>query len=136
MELYANKRSLNRVTNHEGIKKSSVSKGNVRKNMVKVYHYEPIKCEVPRFVEPEPVDDKAKAKKDKEKDKKDKDKKDDKEKKAKQEAAEVPKTPRIVVEVNDGRSLISDEVFGDDDSSTLSYIDNNQGQILDKKMMS
>lgn len=29
------------MANHEGIKKSVVSSGNVRKNMLKAYHYEP-----------------------------------------------------------------------------------------------
>ena len=63
-ELYVNKRSLNRVPNHEGIKKIRVSSGSVRKNTVKVYHYEPINCEKPKAADKtEPIEDKPKAKK-------------------------------------------------------------------------
>ena len=85
------------MPNHEGIKKTSVSKGNVRKNTVKVYHYEPIKCDLAEFAEsnatsPPVVEDKLKPKKAPEPPKKDtgKDKKDDKDKKGKQEAGSTP----------------------------------------------
>ena len=46
-ELYHKKRSLERVANHEGIKKTSVARGNLRKNIMKAYHYEPYKYSDP-----------------------------------------------------------------------------------------
>ena len=142
-ELYALRRLRQRVANHEGIKKLNLTSGDVKKNAFKIYHYKNAKLDDQINIQVKKTRDMLKN---------DTTNSDLNKAKGKgQDKIKDGKTPRSGLDrssagdvngSNYGGSMheepslgkLSEDVFEDDQSSALSYIDNNQKEIGDKQL--